>query len=483
MRKPQYILFFMNMFTGMAYSIIAPLFPGIAARHNVNEEILGFLISILAFSSFCTCPFVPKLIIKFGRIELLYFATFGEATCVVLYGFFNYIPSFYMFIIIGFSIRIIHGAFTGIIGILVYSLVSCISTEDEIQNALGNMEVAWCLGLSGGPLFASIFYKIGGFSLPFIALGASLYISVYLTKIISAEKISNDDDEEEKKGDEPSVLKSVFHISIILNLFTITIGIIVTTYYFPCLTNHLELNYNLSVSVSSLFFVVGMVFYMIILQFLIKITKRLGMHGTECLGLLMTALGCLFIYPVPPIPKSIICILFGLCLTGGAGAPINVPALLNLSKELKKLDPNLDEFTASDVASTLYTIVTDLGDSIGPFLGGFLSSRFGFKYCCLIISVCIFIFLVIFILYFFKEIKEGINQAEIESEHDFYFIKNEINNKDDFPHDELNTTFVVTNINDYFGKNFSFVKRRHSFIKKRPSGNKSSHSLFSSLTS
>ena len=188
MRKPQYVLFFMNMFTGMAYSIIAPLFPGISTKHGVNEEILGALISIGALASFCVAPFVPKLINKYGRIEILYFATFGEATCVVLYGFFNYIPSYYSFIIIGFSIRIIHGIFTGIVGILVYSLISCISTEDEIQLALGNMEVAWCLGLSAGPLFASVFYKIGGFSLPFLALGCSLYISVYLTKIISIEK-------------------------------------------------------------------------------------------------------------------------------------------------------------------------------------------------------------------------------------------------------------------------------------------------------
>ena len=94
-----------------------------------------------------------------------------------------------------------------------------------------------------------------------------------------------------------------------------------TTFYFPCLTNHLTNNFNLSISVSSLFFVVGMVFYMIILQFLTKITKRFGMHGTECIGILMTALGCLFIYPVPPIPKSLISILFGLCLAGGGRGP------------------------------------------------------------------------------------------------------------------------------------------------------------------
>ena len=478
MRKPQYVLFFMNMFTGMAYSIIAPLFPGIATKHNVNEDVLGLLISIGALASFCAAPFVPKLISKFGRIDLLYFSTFGEATCVILYGFFNFIPSYYSFIIIGFSVRIIHGIFTGIVGILIYSLVSCISSEDEIQMALGNMEVAWCLGLSAGPLFASVFYKLGGYILPFIALGGSLYISVYLTKIISEEKI-NSEDEGEKNENEPSILKSIFHISIILNLLTVTIGIIVTTFYFPCLTNHLTQNYNLSISISSLFFVVGMVFYMFILQFLTKITKLLGMHGTSAFGILMTSLGCLFIYPVPPIPQNILSILLGLCLTGGAGAPINVPALINLSKDLKKYDPDLDEFVASDIASTLYTIVNDLGDFIGPVLGGFLSSNYGFKKCCLILSIFIIIFLVIFILFFFKEIRDEMKRPALK---DINLIREELDNRSILSNDEFNTTFI-TNINDYFGKNFSFVRRRHSFIKKRPSGNSSSRSLITSLTS
>ena len=315
MRRPHYILFFMNMFTAMAYSIIAPLFPGIAARHGVNEEILGFLMSILALASFCSTPFVPKLINKFGRLDILYFATFGEATCVIIYGFFNLISSFRLFLIVGFTVRIIHGVFTGIVGVLVYSLATCISSEDEIQMALGNMEVAWCIGLSAGPLFASIFYKIGGFTLPFLALGCLLYISVYLTKIISAENINNEENTDNKE--ETSYFKSVFHLNIILNILAVTFGIIATTFYFPCLTNHLVNKYHLSISISSLFFIVGMVFYMFFLRYLTAITDKLGMEKTPCLGLLMITLGCLFIYPVFPIPQNIISILIGLCLTLG----------------------------------------------------------------------------------------------------------------------------------------------------------------------
>ena len=196
MRKSQYIFCFLNMFNGMAYSIIAPLFPGIAEKHGVDEEILGYIISTSAFSSFCVSPFVPHVIKKFGRITVLYVSTFGEATCVVLYGFFNYIGSYNAFVIISFTIRAIHGLFAGLVCIISYSLISFISTEDEVQIALGNMEIAWCIGLSAGSLFASVFYEIGGFTLPFLALGSFLYISVYLTKIIAAEKFNTDEENE-----------------------------------------------------------------------------------------------------------------------------------------------------------------------------------------------------------------------------------------------------------------------------------------------
>jgi len=220
-----------------------------------------------------------------------------------------------------------------------------------------------------------------------------------------------------------------------------------------------------------------MVFYMFFLQFLTKITKKFGMHGTPCLGLLMTAIGCLFIYPVPPIPKSIYSILFGLCLCGGAGAPINVPALINLSRDLKINDPTLDDFIANDIASTLYTAVNNIGDFIGPTLGRFLSSRFGFKNCCLIISVFIFIYLFLFIFIYFREIKIVYNNQQ--TEYNLGQIKEEFEYKSFLENDNLNNTFV-SNINDLFGNHFVLAMKKHSFIKKRHNNN--NYSLLTTIT-
>ena len=462
------------MFSGMAYSIIAPLFPIAAEKHGINEEVLGYLISICALVCFCVSPFVPLIIKKFGRIFILYTSTFAEASCVLSYGFFNYIPSYHSFIIISFTIRIIHGLFCGIISIIIYSIISSISTDEEVQMALGYMEIAWCIGLSAGPLFASIFYKIGGFTLPFLALGSLLYISVYLTKIISAENTNSEENSDNKE--ESSYFKSVFHLNIILNILAITLGIIATTFYFPCLTNHLTNNYHLSVCIASLFFIVGMVFYMFFLRYLTAITNKLGMEKTPCLGLLMITFGCLFVYPVFPIPQNLFSILIGLCLIGGAGAPLNVPGLINMSNYLKIYDTNLDELTSNDIASTLYSLANSIGDFVGPTLGGFLSTKFGFKNCCLIVSILFGSYLIYYSWYFCppKQSTDSQGKSLIQ-------IQDELNITV-HTNDNLNKTFFGANNNIFMNHSFHMVK--NFYVVKTKSNNKLNlnHTLISNLT-
>ena len=473
MKRSQILLFVMNILSGMGYSIVSPLFPLL----NLEEDLLGFLISVYALSSFFFAPFVPKFCKKFGRINILYISTFGEATCMLLYGLFSSINSFYLLIIIMFLIRIIHGICAGFVAVLVYSLVSSISDSDEVQLALGYMEVAWCIGLSGGPLCASIFYKLGGYYLPFTVLGIILYASVYFTNVISDEKIEYEEESEQ----ENSFIKLIFNMDIIIILVSIAIGVIVNTFYYPCLTYHLINNYGLSVSISSLFFIVGLIFYMIFLQFLNLLANKFGMHGTTCLGLLMSAIGSLLVYPIPPIPQNIFFILVGLGLIGGVGGPIFVTGLINLTKYIRKIDSNIDEFSANDIGSAMYAFTNNIGDSVGPILGGFVSKYFGFKYTCFIISVLIFIFLAIFIHHFRDKIK---NELLKKPGMNITDIKTEIRRlSSDTQENQLNNSFERLSVGELLGFRTNCLSRKNSFIKKRNKLNSSNDSLYTSLTS
>ena len=451
------ILFFMNTFSGMGFSILSPLFPSIGIKNGLTENLIGWVIGIFALASTCITPLTPFLIKKFTRIKLLYISNFFQATCVLLYSLIYLINSFYGILIIMFIIRIIHGFSCGIIGILLYSLTISLSKPNEIKKELGYLEIGWCLGIIIGPICASVFYKFGGYPLPFLILGIFLFISIFLTFKISEEKT-----ESNIKNDEtPPFLKFLKYgeINYILGLFFI--GYIAQSFFYPCLTNHLEKYFNLSISISSLFFIIIELSYVIILQFLDYITKKYGLYGTSCLGLFITSLGVIMIYPFPPIPKSLIFVVIGFILIGGGGVPIFIPGLIALNKNIKRIEPDVDELSASDITSAINFLIINIGDFCGPIIGGFFSTLLGFKYCCLIISCLTLFFCLLFFLYFNKIIIYDFQNIESKKSSLDFGVKSEenelINHFGTYKDDELDNIISLNKSYEIIGR------RKNSF--------------------
>jgi Na+/melibiose symporter-like transporter len=224
---------------------------------------------------------------------------------------------------------------------LVYSLTISLSNEDETQVSLGNLEVGWCLGTSSGPLFASFFYKIGGYSMPFIVLGLFLFISVFLAKRIDSDKLKADEDNNNNMENTISFANFLLFPIIFLMLIAFILAMSVVTFYYPCLTNHLTNNFNLSVSSASLFFIVPVISYVFILQILDYLSAKFGLYFIFGCGLFVTTISPLFVYPCPPIPKSIISIIIGFLLIGAGTAPVFIPGLVALGKNIRKIDENI----------------------------------------------------------------------------------------------------------------------------------------------
>ena len=403
MKKSVILLICMNTFSAMGYSIVAPLFPVLGKDFSISEALLGWIISTYAIANCITTPFIPKLCKKYSRIKLLYFATFFEATCTLLYSFLQKIPSLTLFLIIVFTLRVINGIFSSFIITLVYSLVCSLSSEEEVKLNLGYIEIGMSLGSSAGPLFVSIFYKIGGYKLPFLLLGLFLYTSVYLTKILEKEKFDKNEISEE-----PSVFKFLNNLDIILICSALALSVVTYTFYFPCLTNHLNEKYHLSVSMASLFFSVPVVSYLIVVNLINIISKKLGNLGSISAGILANIIGIYLIYPLPPFPKHIVFIIIGLALIG-AGSLIFIFTLLELSNILKKVCKDYDQNTINDISSAINNLFTSLGDLLGPIIGGFLSSHFSFEISCIIIFSIFSIFFIMFILLYNKNNK---NESE-----------------------------------------------------------------------
>ena len=481
----KYLFVLINMFSGMGYSLVSPLFPTLGQKDNISEEILGWIISTYSIAGTIITPFIPKLIKRFSRIYLLCFATFGEATCTLLYGFLIYISNYPLLITIIFILRIIHGCCSAIIGTLVYSLTISIVEESELQISLGNLEVGWSLGTSSGPLFASFCYGFGGYSMPFILLGILLYASLYLAKHIDTNKLGK----EEKAEKDPSFAGFLIHPKVFLILFGIILVMIISSYYYPCLTNHLSHNYNLSVSTSSLFFVIPTVSYIFILQFLDNISAKLGIYATFSIGLIFCSFGPFFIYPCPPIPKTLISVMIGFIFIGVGSAPVFIPGLVALAKNIKIIDPSIDELTANDISSAINNLTIDAGEFVGPIFGGFLTSRYDFRFCCFIIFIIGVIYSGVFILYFFINIKEDIvkfiKEKKSVQEIDKNMFQKELLYGEDLSFDQISSNSLLLN-NSFLGsfKLDTISRRRNSYANLyRRKQRLSNTSLHSALTS
>ena len=396
-----------NMLSGMGYSLVSPLIPTLGKKDNLSEGVLGWIIGIFPISGSLFTPLVPILCRKFSRINLLCFATFCEASCTICYGLLIFVSNLNILMIIIFSLRILHGCCSAIIGTLVYSLTILLADKDSTQSSLGKLEIAWAVGCSSGPLFASFFYNIGGYSLPFIASGMCLYISVYLSRQVDA-KILKEDDEKEDDGN-INYLRYFFYKEIFLILIGFSICMINVTFYFPCLTYHLTNNYSVSVSIASLFFITPVIPYIIILQFLDSISAKFGIYLTFTFGLILSGISSLFIYPVPPFPHSLFFIIIGFLMIGTGSVPVFIPGLVMLSRNIKKIDKKIDEMSANDIASAINNLCVELGDFLGPILGGFLTDKFGFSVCCFLVSMLGIFYALIFIFFFFEKIKNDFN--------------------------------------------------------------------------
>ena len=415
--KNTIIFALINMFSGMGYSLVSPLFPTLGAKDHLSEELLGWIISTYSIAGTILTPLVPKLIQKFSRINLLCVSAFFEALCTFLYGFLIYIDSFSFLITIIFILRIIHGCFSAIIGTLVYSLTISLAEEDEVQISLGNLEIAWSLGTASGPLLASVCYNFGGYSFPFFSLGMLLFCSVYFAKKIDSDKLNNNNEAEK----EPSFGKFLIYPMIFLIIGGLIVVMILNSFYFPCLTNHLNENFGLSIRSSSLFFVIPTISYIFILQFLDSLTIKFGVYLIYISGLFLTSLSALFIYPSPPIPQNIFFVIFGFLLNGVGSAPVFIPGLVLLSKNIRKSDLTIDEMTANDISSAINNLTIDIGEFLGPIVGGFFTSRYSFKFCCFIMFTISIFYTIVFFVYFYSYIKEEINN---------YYINRQITKED-----------------------------------------------------
>ena len=125
---------------------------------------------------------------------------------------------------------------------------------------------------------------------------------------------------------------------------------ITTTFIYPVFTHHLFNKFGLSTEASSIFFVISMFSYFITLQFLNRISNKIGVKLTICVGLIFNFITVPLLAPVSFLPQNLITIVIGLTILGMTGACITVPGIVDFMDTMKN-KMKIDEMAANDVSS------------------------------------------------------------------------------------------------------------------------------------
>lgn len=193
----------------------------------------------------------------------------------------------------------------------------------------------------------------------------------------------------------------------------IVTDMITTTFIYPVFSAHLLSKFGLSIEVSSVFFVISMGSYFLTLQFLNKISNKVGVKLTICIGLLINFLFVPFLAPASFLPQSLVTIILGLIIVGMTGACVTVPGIIDFMDTMKT-KMKIDEMAANDVSSALYNLSINTGEAIGPIVGGSLTSLYSFETACYSTGFLCLTYATLYAFYNLNTIKQQLVSPKVQ---------------------------------------------------------------------
>jgi MFS family permease len=203
------------------------------------------------------------------------------------------------------------------------------------------------------------------------------------------------EDNKNEQNESVSFLKNLMDKDILAIAFAIVFDMFMKSFYYPTFSNYLIDTYGLNVEISSLFFVINMVSYLFMLQIINPVITTLGPRLTILVGILFNTIGTLFLPPVSILPKSLLTIIVGQLILGIPSASIYIPALCEFM-DIYNSKMNMSEDNANSMASTLFILSLNIGESIGPAFGGYVTNQYDFTASCVYASVINTLYAIIF---------------------------------------------------------------------------------------
>lgn len=401
-----------NFFLAACVSLQAPFFPREAEEKGATATEYGFVFGVYEIAIIVISPIVGKLVGKMSSQLLIQFGLVTTGVATILFGFIDRLPAGKPFIIAAYIIRIIEG-----VGASSFTTPSYASTAEEFPNdqatILSFLETAFGLGLIFGPTMGGWLYELGGYLLPFLALGLCLFLGALLNLATALTKPSNalqgknnvnnrlltNNNNNNLDIQQASYSKILFSRGVLVYALSIVTSLTVIGFNAATLEPHLR-QFDLSIVVVGTIFVINGTIYAIATPFCGYLCDRFNVNSLLIIGTVISLVGLVFIGPISIIPMTtkLEVVIAALVATGLGGAFKLFSSLVGTFKYAVNDLAMPDNKSTFGICSSIYHTATSIGALIGPSIGGMLVENFGYRhatYFLVAFEACLLLFAVL----------------------------------------------------------------------------------------
>ena len=361
-----------NIIDCSVYSVVAPYVPPIAEQKGVSSACMGLILCCNPAAALLTSIFLSKYMSYIGKKRILLVGCIMASISTIAY---SLLPdtSYTSFLLLAFSMRFMQGVACGFIGTPILSIVAT-NYKENLQEALGFIQISIGLGYMLGPLGASLLFSIGGFRTIFIAYGA-----IFLLFVPFFQYILEDDVSQEMKSETIAIIKILKDRELVLYFLTQLASSGSVFYVFPTLSMHAQ-KLGVPESLFGAIFAIPTVTY--IGSTFLVVHSCLRKKTTIICGILLLIVSNLLLGPweYTFLPSNFIVCTVGLVILGLGLCSSNLLAVtLELEIAQEKYHRNYDSQSISDVISAISNSISYISEMVAPPLSGLMEDNFGFE--------------------------------------------------------------------------------------------------------
>jgi len=394
-----------NMACHSVYSVLASFFPQAAHAKGLTAEPIGLVFAIFAAVVFVSAPLAAPMLSQHGKRQIYVAGLATVSSATIAFAFADHIdnPTAYLWWCI--LLRCVQGFGSALEETAAYALIAEIDPEAVSFN-LGVTEISTGLGYMIGPTVGGFLFSVGGFALPFVAIGVALLPAILLILwIVPDDRLTGR--QQAAAREELAASTPMRHLLARPQIFAIALTAILgnSDYAFlePTLAGHVESIATSSTAVGMLFSVTSLTYTLAApLMGWLSHKDKMGPRNVIILGIALQAAGFLLIGPSPLLPLAhraeeamSLSVLCGALFLFGLGEAMSMTPLME-DMMLSCVDRKDDAINA---LSALMTSCFSLGQMIGPLIGSFMAARLGFRWAStllalgLMLHACVLVYL------------------------------------------------------------------------------------------